>query len=558
MILGIDVGGTHTDAVLIESGRIRKTAKVTTSPDRIVDSLSGIAQDLLKGESLEKIQRIVLSTTLSTNAIVQNKVDPVGLLVISGPGLSPSHFEIGGNTRFLSGYVNHRGIETAPIDPAEVTRFHEEFLRKGLKHVGIVGKFSTRNPNQELQVEKSIHNGLDHVSLGHRMSGHLNFPRRVATTYLNEAVWERYSSFVRQVISFFQGLGLSVPVYVLKADGGTFEIQHSVEFPVYTILSGPAASIMGILSMTPDNKNDAIALDIGGTTTDIAVFADGVPLLEAFGVTMENHKTLIRGLRSKPVGIGGDSMVYVKDGQILIGPERKGPAAAFDGPCPTPTDAMIFLGLTDIGNRSKAEKAVQSIADVMGITVQEAAEIIFENTCEKIALHVHSVIEEINNQPVYTIHELLEGKKISPKILYIIGGPAKPMSARLGQLLGCPVCVPSYYEVANAIGTALARTTAELTILADTEQGTMTIGEEGIQEKLPSRFTREDAIETGRRMLRERALRLGARAEDLEIEVIEDQEFNMVRDFYMTGKNIRVKLQVKPGLIAGFKTGELS
>jgi len=558
MILGIDVGGTHTDAVLIDSGRIRKTAKVATHPENVVDSLSGIASELLKGESLEKLQRIVLSTTLSTNAIVQNKVDPVGLLVISGPGLPPFYINTAESTRFLSGYVNHRGIETAPIDPTEVTRISKDFRQQGLKHVGIVGKFSTRNPNQELQIEKIISNGLSHVSLGHRMSGHLNFPRRVATTYLNEAIWELYSSFAQQVIHFFRGLGISVPLYILKADGGTFNIEQSVEFPVHTILSGPAASIMGILSMTPNNKDDAIALDIGGTTTDIAVFADGVPLLESFGVTMEGHKTLIRGLRSKPVGIGGDSRVRFEGGRLLIGPQREGPAAAFGGPFPTPTDAMILLGLTDIGDRSKAETAMQDIAEAMGCTVQKAAETIFEESCQIIARQVHSVLEEINNKPVYTIHELLEGKKISPKILYIIGGPAKPMANRLGQLLECPVHIPLHYEVANAIGAALARTTAELTILADTERGIMTIGEEGISKKLPSRFSRRDALEIGRELLRERALRLGASEEDLEIEVIEDQEFNMVRDFYTTGKNIRIKLQVKPGLIAGFKTGELS
>ncbi len=558
MILGIDVGGTHTDAALIDSGRIRKTAKVATNPGRVVESLSGIASEVLKGEPLENLQRIVLSTTLSTNAIVQNKVDPVGLMVISGPGLPPSYISTAENTHFLSGYVNHRGIETAPIDPAAVSRISDDFRKRGLNHAGIIGKFSTRNPSQELQIEKIVSDGMKHVSLGHRMSGHLNFPRRVATTYLNEAIWELYSSFVKQVVDFFRTMGVSVPIYILKADGGTFNIEQSVEFPVYTILSGPAASIMGILSMTENSGEDAIALDIGGTTTDIALFADGVPLLEPFGVTMEGHKTLIRGLRSKPLGIGGDSRVRYEGGQLLIGPQREGPAAAFGGPFPTPTDAMILLGLTDIGDPSKAEKALHGVADAIGCTVQKAAESIFEESCQIIARHVHAVIEEVNNKPVYTIHELLEGKRISPKILYIIGGPAKPMSTRLGQLLECPVHIPPHPEIANAVGAALARTTAELTILADTERGIMTISEEGISKKLPPRFSKGDAIEVGRELLKERALRLGAREEDLEIEVIEDQEFNMVRDFYLAGKNIRIKLQVKPGLIAGFSTGELS
>jgi len=200
-------------------------------------------------------------------------------------------------------------------------------------------------PQQETGLKNLIDDGLHHVSLGHRMSGHLNFPRRIATTYLNEAVWERYRYFVTEVLRFVHERRIDVPIYILKADGGTFDIEQSVEFPVQTILSGPAASVMGMLTMTAC-KEDAIALDIGGTTTDIAVFADGVPLLEPFGVTIDGRKTLIRGLRTKSVGVGGDSVVSLREGKLSVGPEREGPAAAFGGPFPTPTDAMIVLGLT--------------------------------------------------------------------------------------------------------------------------------------------------------------------------------------------------------------------
>jgi hypothetical protein len=165
------------------------------------------------------------------------------------------------------------------------------------------------------------------------------------------------------------------------------------------------------------------------------------------------------------------------------------------------------------------------------------------------------VIEEVNNQPVYTIHEMLDGKKLNPKILHVVGGPAEPMASYLGQLLNCSVFIPEHAEVANAIGAALARTTAELTILADTEQKMMTIAEDGYQTAIPSHFGREDAIRIGREKLREKAIKMGAAEEDIEMEVIENQEFNMIKQFYTTGKNIRVKLQVKPGLISGFKAG---
>ena len=205
------------------------------------------------------------------------------------------------------------------------------------------------------------------------MSGHLNFPRRISTTYLNEAVWAKYQQFVDQVLHFVKERGISVPIYILKADGGTFDIQHSRNCPVQTILSGPAASIMGILS-TAGCEEDSIALDIGGTTTDIAVFADGVPLLEHFGVTIGGYKTLIRGLRTKSIPVGGDSRVKYEDGKLQIGPEREGPAAALDGPYPTPTDAMIVLGLSDFGDSGKAEAAIRCLADAMCTTVTVTAE----------------------------------------------------------------------------------------------------------------------------------------------------------------------------------------
>jgi len=559
MILGIDVGGTHTDAVLIDHFRVLKKAKVLTNPENLLTSLLEVTTELVDEASIDQLERVVLSTTISTNAIVQHKVDPVGIMAVSGPGLPPALLQLDPNTHILSGYVNHRGIEMARIDREEASRIASRFRSEGIRNVGIVGKFSTRNPKQELElheiVRKLVPDPLQHVSLGHRMSGRLNFPRRIATTYLNEAIWRPYQRFVTQVLHFVHARKITIPIYILKADGGTFDIAQSVEYPVQTILSGPAASIMGILATT-GCSSDAIALDIGGTTTDIALFADGVPLFEAFGVTIEGHRTLIRGLRTKSIGVGGDSVIRFREGRIFIGPEREGVAAACGGPFPTPTDAMIVLGMTVIGDAEKAAAALAPIAAALNCTVVEAARAIFDETCRKIAGHVRAVLDEINNQPVYTIHEILEGKKLNPRTLYVVGGPAGPLAPELGRLLDCEVHIPIHAEVANAIGAALARTTAEMTLLADTERQTLTIAEEGFQVPIPPDFTMEDAVRIGREKLREKVLSMGAAEEEPEIEVVEAQEFNMVREFCTTGKNIRVKVQVKPGCIADLKRGE--
>jgi N-methylhydantoinase A len=555
MILGIDVGGTHTDAVLIDHFVVLKKAKVLTDERNLVTSLLAVTKALVDESTVDQLERVVLSTTISTNAIVQNKVDRVGMLLVSGPGLPPSLYEVHQDTCFMSGYINHRGMEIAGIDRKEAAHMRDRFRSEGIRNVGIVGKFSTRNPRQEIELREIVQDQLDHVSLGHRMSGHLNFPRRIATTYLNEAIWGLYHRFVKEVLHFVHARGINVPIYILKADGGTFDISQSVEFPVQTILSGPAASIMGILTTT-GCSSDAIALDIGGTTTDIAIFADGVPLSEPFGVTIEGHKTLIRGLRTRSIGVGGDSVVQFQEGKLSIGPEREGPAAAFGGPFPTPTDAMIVLGMTGIGDPEKAAAALLPIADALHCPVVEAARAIFQEICMMIAGHVRNVIEEINNQPVYTIHEMLDGKRLNPRHLYAVGGPAGLLAPELGRLLECEAHVPVHAEVANAIGAALARTTAEMTLLADTEQRTLTICEEGLQSAIPSGFTMEDVVRIGSEKLREKVLKMGAAEEDLEIEVVEAQEFNMVREYYTTGKNIRVKVQIKPGCIVDLKRGD--
>ena len=554
MILGIDVGGTHTDAVLIDHFAILNKAKVLTDEQNLVTSLLAVTNELLDESNVDQLERVVLSTTISTNAIVQNKVDRVGMLVVSGPGLPPGLYDVCQDTFFLSGYINHRGIEITAIDPKEAEHARDRFCTDGIRNVGIVGKFSPRNPRQEIELQKICQEPLDHVSLGHRMSGHLNFPRRIATTYLNESIWRLHHIFIREVLHFARARGIKVPIYLLKADGGTFDILQSVESPIQTILSGPAASIMGILTTTKCSS-DAIALDIGGTTTDIAAFADGVPLFEPFGVTIEGHKTLIRGMRTRSVGVGGDSVVRVRAGHLSIGPDREGPAAALGGPFPTPTDAMIALGLTDIGDSDKAIAAILPLAEALHCPIDETAHTILREICALIAGHVRNVIEEINNQPVYTVHEMLYEKRLNPQHLYVVGGPAGVLAPALGKLLGCKAHVPVHAEVSNAIGAALARTTSEMTLVADTEHRTLTICEDGLQTAISPRFTMEDAIRIGSEQLRAKVLKMGASEEDLEIEVVEAQEFNMVREYSTTGKNIRVKVQIKPGCIADLKRG---
>ena len=467
------------------------------------------------------------------------------------PDYHPQLISHGEDTFFVNGYINHRGISIQPVDEKEIKNCGKYFHQENINQIGIAGKFSTRNPLQEIKIAEILKDEQRNFSLGHRLSGQLNFPRRAATTYLNAAVHNIYKRFIGEVQKFLHELNINVPVYILKADGGTILIDQSLLYPALTIHSGPAASIMGVLA-TAGMKEDAVALDIGGTTTDISVFADGIPLLEAAGVTIGRQKTLIRGLYTKSIGIGGDSAVRIKNGEIFVGPEREGPAAALDGSIPTPTDAMIVLGLASLGNKQKAVDAINDLAAQLNMDTVSMARSIMNKTTSVIADNVQRIIEEVNNKPVYTIHELLEGKVIKPQTVYVVGGPAAAIAPEMADLLGYPYKIPDHSEAANALGAALSRTTAEITILADTEKKELIISEEGIVKKIPNNFSSQQAIEVGREALTARAIKMGTDLNDLEMEVTEVQEFNMIRDFYTTGKNIRTKIQIKPGLISSF------
>jgi N-methylhydantoinase A len=553
MIIGIDVGGTHTDAVLLSKSGIEKKVKVSTdSADLFNTILTGFTR-LLDGKDPKRLERIVISTTLTTNAIVQQNMDPVGMIVSAGPGIDPEAYRTGDHYYCVSGSINHRGREKAPVNEIQIEDVAKKMKKDGIEYVGVVSKFCVRNPSHEILIRRILNRYFKKVFLGHHVSGNLNFPRRIATTHLNTAVFAMHKSFFEAVKKSLEEKGLSIPIQILKADGGTMTLESSMEFPGQTVLSGPAASIMGAIPFAPA-KQDAIVLDIGGTTTDISFLVDKTPLLEPVGIRRGQYKSLIRSLRTDSKGIGGDSAVHVKDNDLFIGPDRQGPAMAFGGPVPTPTDALVVLGMMPEGDQEKARSGIKTVADELNISVEETAERIFKKCCSVILKKTFEMIDKINSQPVYTVHEFLEGYKISPRKILLLGGPAPYFAKKIQELYHIKTIALPESSVANAIGAALARTTCEVTLNADTEQGIVTAHEEDFAEPISKTYSDDDIIETAVTLLREKAVQSGADKDNLdEIEVVEFQKFNIVRNFSPRGKILRTKMQLKPGLIKGFE-----
>ncbi len=548
MIIGLDVGGTHTDVVLLGQEGLIREIKTPTDPTDLFRSILFSLEEVTAGVRMSQIRRIVLSTTLTTNAIVQGKMPPVGMIVAGGPGLDPDLFRTNPQYFTVSGAIDHRGREISPVVESEIRGIADVFEREGIRHVGVVGKFSVRNPLHENTICGILSGSFERLFAGHRFAGSLNFNRRIATTYLNTVTYPIHRKFFQAVNRSLAEKGLKVPIYVLKADGGTMSLESSMEFPGQTILSGPAASVMGSVAFAPPAA-DALVLDIGGTTTDIAVIRNRVPQLHPIGARIGSHRTLIRSLETRSIGIGGDSVVRVTGGDITIGPERNGAAMAYGGVDPTPTDALFVLGKMQGGDRSKSLRGIQSLAASLGADAETVARQIFENACRGIVAEAHGLVERINNRPVYTVQEIQEDDEIRPVHLLIMGGPASYFAEQIGKMADFTPQVVPRWPVANAIGAALARTTCEVTLFADTQIGSALAPAEGFTQKIGNNFTDHDAFRTAGELLKKKARQMGAVVPDLEIEMLENQQFNMVRGFLTTGKNIRVRLQVKPGLI---------
>jgi len=352
MILGLDVGGTHTDVVLLDKQGLVKEVKVPTDASdlftSVLSGLTAVTEDI----DPAAIDRMVLSTTLTTNAVVQHKTPPVGMIVSSGPGIDPEFYRTNSHYFAVAGSIDHRGREVEPLDAGEIQQIAADLAKEGIQYVGVVGKFSVRNPCHELEISRILNNSFEKVFMGHRVSGNLNFGRRVATAFLNASVYPLHKEFYHAVRKSLHAIGLKITLRLLKADGGNMNFATSIEYPIQTIQSGPAASVMGAAAFGSQDE-DTLVMDIGGTTTDMAVLIQGAPVLDPLGINLGEYKTLIRSLETLSIGLGGDSAVRVIDGKLVIGPERLGPAMAYGGPAPTPTDALCLLKISTTATAKK-------------------------------------------------------------------------------------------------------------------------------------------------------------------------------------------------------------
>jgi N-methylhydantoinase A/oxoprolinase/acetone carboxylase beta subunit len=342
--LGIDAGGTYTDAVIYRFGEdklLGKSKALTTKWDFTVgikEALDGLDAGLLS-----QVELVAVSTTMATNAIVEGDGQKVGLLLMTPFGLDKRD-KIGHEPKqVIQGRIKITGEETQAVDPGEVRRVVRQMVDAHQVGAFAVSGFGGAiNPAHELAVKQIIRDetGLS-VTCGHELSELLDFTARARTAVLNARIIPRLEKLIAELEQVLRGLGIKAPMVVVKGDGSLIASEVARDRPVETIMSGPAASVAGALHLT--GKKDAIVVDIGGTTMDTAALKDGMVHVIGSGVRVGGHYTHVKALKMRTIGLGGDSSIVWEKSKFAIGPRRVAPMAWLGGQSGGAKAALKFL-----------------------------------------------------------------------------------------------------------------------------------------------------------------------------------------------------------------------
>ncbi len=515
--LGIDVGGTNTDAVLIDENRtVIADIKYPTSAD-IYDGILGALRTVLEVSGVDRtqIRQAMLGTTQCTNAIVERKnLAPIGILRIGAPattGIRPmvdwaeDIQKIAAGSVIIGGGFEYDGKQLAPLDVEAAKAFFTEMKEKGVKSIAISCVFSTVRNDHELEAAKLCRElmGEDvHISVSSEI-GSMGLIERENATILNAALWQVAERFTEGFAKSLRDEGITnADVYLSQNDGTLMTMELARRYPILTVACGPTNSIRGASYLS--SLKDAIVVDVGGTTTDLGVIQNGFPRESSVAVTIGGVRTNFRIPDVNSIGLGGGSIVRVKpDGSVTVGPDSVGyeitkKALVFGGSVMTTTDIAVRLGMVELGDKSKVESIPQDVA-------------------EKAMAVIRSLVEDS-----------VDAMKVSNADvdLILVGGGSIILPEKIGG--AASVLKPAHFGCANAIGSAISKVS-------------------GTYEKLMNydELPREQSLEKAKKEAIELAVEAGAVRETVEIIEMED-----VPLAYYPGNTNRVKIKAAGDLSA--------
>ena len=508
--LGIDVGGTNTDAVLIDENlNVVADIKCPTTED-IYDGILTALRTVLSvsGVDRRQIKQAMLGTTQCTNAIVERKnLAPIGILRLGAPatmGIPPmvdwadDIRQICVGSAVIGGGFEYDGKELAPLDREAARAFFLDMKAKGVKSIAISGVFSTVRSDHEREAAELCREvmGEDvHISISSEI-GSMGLIERENATILNAALWQVAERFTEGFAQSLADEGITnAEVYLSQNDGTLMTMEHARRYPILTIACGPTNSIRGA-SYLSQVKN-AIVIDVGGTTTDFGVIQNGFPRESSVAATIGGVRTNFRMPDIISIGLGGGSIVRQQpDGRVTVGPDSVGykitsEALVFGGQTVTATDIAVKLGMAELGDPS----LVSGIDDAFAAKAMAAIREMVEECLDALKL---------SNDDVDVI---------------LVGGGSIVLPKELAGT--AHVYNPEHFGCANAIGAAISKVSGNYEQLIDYNQ-----------------IPREQALEQAKQEAARLAAEAGAIEETIEIIEVED-----VPLAYCVGNTCRVRVK---------------
>jgi N-methylhydantoinase A/oxoprolinase/acetone carboxylase beta subunit len=330
--IGLDTGGTYTDAVALdERGRVVAAAKaLTTHWDLSVglaEAIRAVLGKLGSRANREDVALVSVSTTLATNAVVENRFSPICTLLIGFDERMVDRSGLrraGGVIVRVRGGHDPTGEEAEPLDESAIeTTVREHDPR--VEAFAVASMFSVRNPAHERRARECIRalSGRP-VTCSHELSSQLDAPKRALTAALNARLTPQIAHLLEALRTVLRRESIPAPVMIVKGDGTLMRAEVALEYPVETVLSGPAASVVGAGFLS--GLQDFVVADMGGTTTDVAIVADGRPSVRAEGAVVGGWRTMVEAIDVHTCGLGGDSEVYFdRDHRLTVGPRKVAP-----------------------------------------------------------------------------------------------------------------------------------------------------------------------------------------------------------------------------------------
>lgn len=505
--IGVDVGGTNTDAVLLRGRAVLVSHKAPTSPDVGTGIVQAIKEVLARADvPAADVTAVMIGTTHFTNAFVEGRhLSRVGIVRLGAPAtLSvrplaewPAHLleVVGGHTEIVSGGYNYDGRPIGELVPSEISRIAREFRARGVGAVAISSVFAPVNSAQEEAAARIFVDEMPDVRLTlSSQLGRIGLIERENAAIMNSALLGMAQRVVTAFRQALAGLGIAAPFFVSQNDGTLLDPRTVARYPVLTFASGPTNSMRGAAFLS--NVSDALVMDIGGTTTDVGALINGFPRESSIAVDIGGVRTNFRMPDILSVGLGGGSHVVADGNRVKIGPHSVGyriltDALVFGGRQLTTTDIAVAAGYADIGDRDRVRHLDRRlVARAVG--------------------EIHRLAEEALDR--------MKASAAAARVI-LVGGGSVLINRDLAGV--SELTVPAQAGVANAIGAAIAQVSGEVDRIFSYEK-----------------LGRDRALEDARSEARRAAVAAGASFESVAIVDVEELPLQ-----YLPGGAVRVRVK---------------